>query len=66
MGKATGFLEFDRRDDSWVNEEARITNFDEFHNHLNEEERREVSIRRKSSQGLLRNRRRLNIAEMYL
>ena len=40
MGKATGFLEFDRRDDSWVSEEARITNFDEFHNHLNEEERR--------------------------
>ena len=40
MGKATGFLEFDRRDDSWVSEETRITNFDEFHNHLNEEERR--------------------------
>ena len=40
MGKATGFLEFDRRDDSWVNEEERITNFNEFHNHLNEEERR--------------------------
>ena len=40
MGKATGFLEFDRNEDSWVNEEARITNFDEFLNHLNEEERR--------------------------
>ena len=40
MGKATGFLEFGRSEDSWVNEEARIKNFNEFHNHLNEEERR--------------------------
>ena len=40
MGKATGFLEFDRREDSWVSEESRITGFEEFHNHLNEEERR--------------------------
>ena len=40
MGKATGFLEFGRSEDSWINEEARIKNFNEFHNHLNEEERR--------------------------
>ena len=40
MGKATGFLEFDRREDSWVDEKTRITGFEEFHNHLNEEERR--------------------------
>ena len=33
MGKATGFLEYDRREDSWVAEEARITGFEEFHNH---------------------------------
>ena len=40
MGKATGFLEYDRHEDSWVTEEKRITGFEEFHNHLNEEERR--------------------------
>ena len=40
MGKATGFMDFERHEDSWVNEETRITNFSEFHNHLNEEERR--------------------------
>ena len=40
MGKATGFLEYDRREDSWAAEEARITGFEEFHNHLNEAERR--------------------------
>ena len=40
MGKATGFLEYDRHEDSWVSEEKRITGFEEFHNHLNEEERR--------------------------
>ena len=45
MGKATGFLEFDRRDDSWVSEETRITNFNEFHNHLNEEERQALQAK---------------------
>jgi len=40
MGKATGFLEFERREDPWVTEDARIGSFEEFHNHLNEEERR--------------------------
>ena len=40
MGKATGFLEYDRHEDPWVSEEKRITGFEEFHNHLNEEERR--------------------------
>ena len=40
MGKATGFMEYDRHEDSWVSEESRITGFEEFHNHLNEEERR--------------------------
>ncbi len=40
MGKATGFLEYDRHEDSWVTEEKRITGFEEFHTHLNEEERR--------------------------
>ena len=40
MGKATGFLEYNRHEDSWVTEDKRITGFEEFHNHLNEEERR--------------------------
>ena len=40
MGKATGFLEYDRQEDSWTDEKTRITGFEEFHEHLNEEERR--------------------------
>ncbi len=40
MGKATGFMEYDRREDSWVDAKTRINGFEEFHNHLNEEERR--------------------------
>ena len=40
MGKATGFLEFDRHENPWVDEKSRITGFEEFKKHLNEEERR--------------------------
>lgn len=40
MGKATGFMEYDRHEDSWVDAKTRINGFEEFHNHLNEEERR--------------------------
>lgn len=40
MGKATGFLEYGRHEDSWIDEDARIKCFDEFHEHINEEERR--------------------------
>ena len=40
MGKATGFMEFDRHENPWVDEKSRITGFEEFKKHLNEEERR--------------------------
>ncbi len=40
MGKATGFLEFERCEDAWVPAEARIRNFNEFHTHLSEEARK--------------------------
>ena len=40
MGKATGFLEYQRSEDSWVPARERIENFNEFHRHLCEEERR--------------------------
>ncbi|MCF0145108.1 MAG: FAD-dependent oxidoreductase, partial [Eubacterium sp.] len=40
MGKATGFLEFRRCEEEWIPEEERITNFDEFHYHLKEEDRK--------------------------
>ena len=32
MGKATGFLEYDRHEDSWVTEEKRITGFEDKNN----------------------------------
>ncbi len=38
MGKATGFLEYDRVDGAVVPEKERITNFDEFHKSLSLEE----------------------------
>jgi glutamate synthase (NADPH/NADH) small chain len=40
MGKATGFLEFDRCEDAWIPAKDRIKNFNEFHVHLNEESRK--------------------------
>jgi len=40
MGKATGFLEFERCEDAWIPAETRIRDFNEFHVHLNEEARR--------------------------
>ncbi len=40
MGKATGFLEYERHEDPWVSENKRILSFEEFHEHLSEEERR--------------------------
>lgn len=45
MGKATGFLEYKRCEDSWVCEEERIKNFNEFHTHLNDEERKKQAAR---------------------
>ena len=40
MGKATGFLEYERHEDPWVSENVRIKGFEEFHEHLSEEARR--------------------------
>ncbi|MCR5145333.1 MAG: glutamate synthase subunit beta [Lachnospiraceae bacterium] len=40
MGKATGFLDYPRVDGPVVEPKARITNFDEFHLRLDEEEQR--------------------------
>lgn len=39
MGKATGFLEFERKDNEIVEPLKRICNYDEFHKYLNSEER---------------------------
>lgn len=40
MGKATGFMEFERCEDAWIPAGDRIKNFNEFHIHLNEEKRK--------------------------
>lgn len=40
MGKDTGFLEYKRWEESWIPEKERIKDFDEFHIHLGEKERR--------------------------
>ena len=40
MGKPTGFLEYDRSDNTICAPSERINNFDEFKQQLNEEERR--------------------------
>ena len=45
MGKATGFLEYEREDNITVSPLERIKNFDEFHNEINEEKRRKQAAR---------------------
>ncbi|MBQ1546116.1 MAG: glutamate synthase subunit beta [Clostridia bacterium] len=45
MGKATGFMEFDRVGNTTVSPENRITNYNEFHAPLNMEQRREQAAR---------------------
>ena len=45
MGKATGFLEYDRCEDPWIEESVRIGNWDEFHEHLGEAARRQQAAR---------------------
>ena len=40
MGKATGFLEYERKDGAVVEPSVRMTNFDEFHKSLPLEEQR--------------------------
>ena len=45
MGKNDGFLVYDRIEDSWTSPNERIQNFNEFHNHLDDEERRKQASR---------------------
>jgi glutamate synthase (NADPH/NADH) small chain len=40
MGKATGFLEFERCEDAWIPAKNRIKDFNEFHVHLGEDARK--------------------------
>ena len=45
MGKATGFMEYDREDGKVVPVKERIQNFQEFHGRLNMEKQRRQAAR---------------------
>lgn len=45
MGKNDGFMIYKRIEDSWIEPSSRIKNFKEFHNHLDDKERREQAAR---------------------
>lgn len=45
MGKNDGFMIYKRVEDSWIEPSSRIKNFNEFHNHLDDRERREQAAR---------------------
>lgn len=45
MGKNDGFMIYKRVEDSWIEPSSRIKNFKEFHNHLDDKERREQAAR---------------------
>lgn len=45
MGKNDGFMIYERVEDSWIEPSSRIKNFKEFHNHLDDRERREQAAR---------------------
>ena len=45
MGKATGFLEYERKNEKEIPVRERIKNFHEFHETLSEEERRRQAAR---------------------
>jgi glutamate synthase (NADPH/NADH) small chain len=45
MGKPTGFMEYQRTEDTTVPVEERIKNYDEFHEQLDEEERKRQGAR---------------------
>lgn len=45
MGKNDGFMIYKRVEDSWIEPSSRIKNFKEFHNHLDDRERREQAAR---------------------
>lgn len=45
MGKNDGFMIYKRVEDFWIEPSSRIKNFKEFHNHLDDRERREQAAR---------------------
>ena len=45
MGKNDGFMIYKRVEDSWIEPSSRIKNFKEFHNYLDDKERREQAAR---------------------
>ena len=45
MGKETGFLEYEKKNNSDIPPKERIKNFEEFHKPLSSEERREQAAR---------------------
>lgn len=45
MGKNDGFMIYKRVEDSWIEPSSRIKNFKEFHNHLDDKERKEQAAR---------------------
>lgn len=45
MGKNDGFMIYKRVEDSWIEPSSRIKNFKEFHNHLDDKDRREQAAR---------------------
>ena len=45
MGKNDGFMIYKRVEDSWIEPSSRIKNFKEFHNHLDDRERRKQAAR---------------------
>ncbi len=45
MGKNDGFMIYKRVEDSWIEPSSRLKNFKEFHNHLDDRERREQAAR---------------------
>lgn len=45
MGKNDGFMIYKRVEDSWIEPSSRIKNFKEFHNHLDDKERRKQAAR---------------------
>ena len=45
MGKPTGFLEFDRKENACLSPEVRLKNYNEFHQYLDEQQRQKQAAR---------------------
>ncbi len=45
MGKNDGFMIFSRKEDEWISPLERVKNFSEFHEHLNDDERKNQAAR---------------------